>query len=116
LLKARALLDAAIVVPKAAQSAADKGLSYAAQHRAALAAAPAYFEGRVKEGEELPAVLVEESADGANEKLLACLKYALGLEGGGGWHEGPAPPQGMVKEAFVELCEMLVPTWDRPNV
>ncbi len=42
------------------------------------------------------------------EELLACLKYALGMEGGGGVHEGEGPPpQGMVKEVFVDLCELL---------
>ena len=52
------------------------------------------------------------------EELVACMKYALGLEGGGGVHvegQGP-PPQGMVHDVFIELCEMLVPTWDRDNV
>ena len=48
---------------------------------------------------------------------MACLKYALGLEGGGGVHDGEGPPpQGMLKELFVELSEMLVPKWDRKNV
>ena len=49
---------------------------------------------------------------------MACVKYALGLEGGGGVHEegmGP-PPQGMVDDVFIELCELLVPAWDRANV
>jgi hypothetical protein len=119
LLKARALLDAALAVSKARNDAADKGEPPAVQQQEkALAIAPAYLKGRVAEGRALPAVLVEEAADAANEKLLACLKYALGLEGGGGWHEGegPAPQEGMVKEVFVELCELLVPKWDRARV
>jgi hypothetical protein len=80
----------------------------------------------VAEGRPLPAVaVVEEGEEGQqqqqqpnNEELVACLKYALGLEGGGGWHEGegPAPQEGMLREVFVELCELLVPKWDRANV
>jgi hypothetical protein len=121
LLKARALIDAALAIPKAADDAQAKGRSRAAQQRAMLAAAPAYLKGRVREGEELPDVVVleEEEEESENEELLlACLKYVLGLEGGGGWHEGegPAPRQGMLKELFVELCEMLVAKWDRANV
>ncbi len=114
LLKARALLDTAAAVPQTGDEAQRKGLSRAAQQKAMLAATPTYLKGRVKEGEELPRVVVVE---GEEEKLLGCLKCALGLEGGGGWHEegeGP-PPQGMVWEVFVELCELLVPKWDRRN-
>jgi hypothetical protein len=120
LLKARALLDAALAVSKARNDAADKGEPPAVQQQEkALAAAPAYLKGRVAEGRALPAVLVQAvGEDQEQERLLACLKYALGLEGGGGWHEGegPAPQEGMVKEVFVELCELLVPTWDRARV
>jgi 26S proteasome non-ATPase regulatory subunit 10 len=83
--------------------------------RRAVAASPAYLKGRVAEGRQLPALAVVGGAQ-QNEVLVACLKYALGLEGGGGVHEGEgaAPQEGMVKEVFVELCEMLVPKWDRP--
>ena len=84
-----------------------------------LAATPTYLKGRVKEGEELPRVVVVEGEEEEDdEKLLGCLKYALGLEGGGGWHEegeGP-PPQGMVWEVFVELCELLAPKWARKDM
>jgi hypothetical protein len=120
LLKARALLDAAHAIPKARTDAADKGQPPAVQQEEALATAPAYLKGRVAEGRDLPAVqvVVNEQEEGEDEELVACLKYALGLEGGGGWHEGegPAPQQGMLKEVFVELCELLVPKWDRANV
>jgi uncharacterized protein len=119
LLKARALLDAAFAIPKARKDAADKGEPPSMQEEKALAAAPAYLKGRVAEGRQLPAVAVVEGEEGYEiEELLACLKYVLGLEGGGGWHEGegPAPQEGMLKELFVELCELLVPKWDRANV
>ena len=39
------------------------------------------------------------------------------VEGGGGVHEGEGPsPQGMVKEVFVELCELLAPKWARKDM
>ena len=46
--------------------------------------------------------------------MVACLKYALGLEGGGGvvLFEGQEPAVGMLPEVFVELLELLVPKWD----
>ena len=49
-----------------------------------------------------------------DDKLVACLKYALGLEGGGGvvLFEGQEPAVGMLPEVFVELLELLVPKWD----
>lgn len=48
-----------------------------------------------------------------NDELIACIKYALGLEGGGSVVvEGVEPGVGMVKEVFVELLEYLVPKWD----
>ena len=37
--------------------------------------------------------------------------------GRGRYEEGPRPPpQGMVDDVFIELCELLVPAWDRANV
>ena len=88
LLKARALLDA-VTVP------------------------PPYVKQRVAQGQQLPRMEV----NGGDEQLVACVKYALGLEGGSGVVlEGQEPSVGMVKEVFVELCEMLVPKWDRANV
>ncbi len=125
LLKARALLDVALAVPKARKDAADKGEPQAMQQQQqeAIAAAPAYLKGRVAEGRALPAVVVVDdshwrSDNDKEEELVACVKYALGLEGGGDVHEegkGP-PPQGMVHDVFIELCELLVPTWDRASV
>jgi hypothetical protein len=116
LFKARALLDAAHAIPSAFKNAREKNLPMLAQQQAVLAAAPAYLKGRVAWAQELPRVQVVEDKEGQQdeEELVACLKYALGLEGGGGWHEGegPAPRQGMLREVFVELCELLVPKWD----
>jgi hypothetical protein len=115
LLKCRALIDTALAVPKARKDSADKGEPPALQQEKAIAVAPAYLKGRVAEGRALPAVTVQ--GEGQNEELVACVKYALGLEGGGDVHEGEGPPpQGMLKEVSVELCEMLVPKWDRANV
>ena len=99
MLKARALLDAAAVVDEARKGAEDAGLSLALQQEKAIAAAPAYLKGRVDAGQKLPLVALEEAADCANERLLACLEYALGLEG----ESGEAQGMGMLKEVFVEL-------------
>lgn len=71
--------------------------------------AHAYVKGRVAAGRALPAVVVRTGED----KVLGCITYALGVEGGGGWHEGEGPPpQGMVPELFAELRKMLGPKWD----
>ena len=115
LLKARTLLDAACGIDTAHANARDKqGLTRAGQQRAALAAAPVYLKQRVIEGLDLPHVEVE----GEDERVVACVKYALGLESGGGvvFEEQEEPAEGMVKEVFIELCEMLVPKWDRANL
>ena len=122
LLRARALIDAARTSCIVTRLLEARGLPVELQRAILqLAAAPApYLQGRVAEGAELPRVEVvegEEEEEAANEKLLGCVKYALGLEGGGSWHEdeGP-PPQGMVKEVFVELCELLAPKWARKDM
>ena len=65
----------------------------------------------MERGEELPRVEVEE--DRGSEQLTACVKYALGLEGGGiVLAEGQEPTVGMLPEVLVELVELLVPKWD----
>ncbi len=119
------MLDAALAAPTARNDSADEGEPQALQQQQeqeqeALTVIPAYLKGRVAEGRELPAVevAVDDSNKEEKEELVACVKYALGLEGGGGVNEegqGP-PPQGMVDDAFIELCELLVPTWDRAHV
>ncbi len=122
LLKACALLDAALAIPEARKDSANKGEPPAVQREQAVAVAPAYLKRRVAKGRALPAVeVVEGQEHGESEKkVVACLKYALGLEGGtdfaeGGGGDGTAP-QGMVREVFIELCELLVPKWDRAHV
>jgi hypothetical protein len=105
LLKCRALLYTALAVPKARKYWADKGEPPAVQQEKALAVTPAYLKGRVAEGRPLPAVQVIEG-QGENEELVACVKYVLGLEGGGGVHEGDGPPPQGMKEVFVELCAL----------
>lgn len=100
LLKARALLDAPSVIHKAAQDARNNGLDFFAEARAVLAVTPVYLKERIAHGQELPAVEVKGRR--RQEELLACLKYALGLEGGGAVHpEGQPPPPGMPRELFI---------------
>lgn len=45
--------------------------------------------------------------DGEEEELGAVLEHVVWLGG---------ECEGMGKAAFVELCEMMVPTWDRADV
>ena len=119
LLKARALLDATHAIRTARINARDKeGLPLAGQRDKAMAAAPVYLKQRVGQSRELPRVDVVEGEQESEEQLAACVKYALGLEGGGGvvLFEGPELAVGMLPEVFVELCELLVPKWDRANV
>jgi hypothetical protein len=68
----------------------------------------------VAQAQELPGVRVAESHGQASEELAACLKYALGLEGGGGvmLFEGQEPAMGVLPEVCVELLEVMVPKWD----
>ena len=113
LFKARALLEAHTPIDKARSDARDKeGLrTRAALNRRAAAVAPVYLEGRAGDGRNLPRVQLVEQVE--QEQLAACVKYTLGLEGGGVvLFEGQEPTVGMVKEVFVELLEMLVPKWD----
>jgi hypothetical protein len=112
LFKARGIIDTAAAVPKAFKSAAEKGLSMVQQQRAALGPAPPHLKGRIAWATELPRVDVGGQED--EEELAACVKYALGLEGGGGvvLVEGQEPAVGMLPELFVELLELLVPKWD----
>ena len=117
LLKARALLDVAHDRDMVCVQLAALGLPRdVGQHIGELTfTEPAYLKGRAAKGQQLPAVSVEGEQE--NEELVACVKYALGMEGGAGIVvEGREPTVGMAKEVFVELCELMVPKWDRRNV
>ena len=111
LFKARALLDAAHATNKARTDAQTKGHPAAVQQQEAVAVAPVYLKQRVAQSEELPGVQVVEHVE--QEELAACLKYALGLESGGGVvFEGQEPAVRMLPEVFVELLELRTPKWD----
>lgn len=58
---------------------------------------------RVREGQGLPRVklVVGNGGDEQKEVTGACVKYAL---------------YGMEHGVFVELCELMVPAWDRGNM
>ena len=75
-------------------------------------AAPAYLTGRVTAEQALPAVSVIKGQE--QEKLAACIKYALGLEGGGGvMVDGQESVVGMLPEVFVsEGCRAVTAVAD----
>ena len=115
LFKARALLDAAHASHKARTDAQTKGHPAAVQQQEAIAAAPVYLTQRVAQARELPRVSIQHDHDinEEGEKLVVCVKYALGLEGGGVvLFEGKEPTVGMLPEVLVKLLELLVPKWD----
>lgn len=117
LLKARALLDVAHVRDTVGVQLAALGLSRELRRHIWKLAAPVYLKGRVaaKVDQALPRVeVVQSDGEEDDERLVACVKYALGLEGVGVvLFDGQKPTVGMVKDVFVELCELLVPEWDR---
>ncbi len=117
----------ALAVPEARNDSADEGngepqaVQQQQQQQEAIAAAPAYLKERVAEGRELPAVevVVDDDSSEEEEELVACVKYALGLEGGTDFSDDggrSSAPRGMVHDVFIELCELLVPAWDRAHV
>jgi hypothetical protein len=117
LFKTRALLDAAHATHKARSDAQAKGHPAAVQQQEAMAAAPVYLKQRVAQAQALPRVSIHHHHNNNNdeeeEQRTACLKYALGVEGGGGVVlEGQDPAVGMLPEVLVELLEMMVPKWD----
>lgn len=103
----RTLTDAAHAIHKARTDACAKGLAPVTAERAAVAAAPAYLKRRVQQGQELPRVEVLPGRRKKGEQLAGVLAHVLrtGTEGGE-----------MMKEVFVELCEMLVPGWAREDM
>ena len=69
------------------------------------------------QAQELPRVSLQQhdddDDDDEQEKLAACVKYSLGLEGGGiVLADRQEPTVGMRPKVLVELLELLVPTWD----
>ena len=113
LFKARALLDAAHATNKARTGAQAKGHPAAVQQQEAIAAAPVYLKQQVAQAQELPRASILVHINGEEEQLMACVEYALGLEGGGiVLAEGQEPTVGMVPEVLVELLELMVPKWD----
>lgn len=86
----------------------ERGLAPDVVRRIVELYAPRSMMQRFAPGQELPrAELVEGQG---SEELVACVKYVLGFEGGGGVHEGEGPaPQGMEQTVFVKLIEMLEP-------
>ena len=134
LFKARALLDAAHkhrqvllgndddamrAMSEQQQQTPPPRRTRAETRRRLVAAASACLKDRVQRGDPLPHVQVSEQGEqadeeqGKQEELAACVKYALGLEGGGGVvFEGQEPAVGMLPEVLLELLELLVPNWD----
>ena len=112
LIKARALLDVIRLCCVVEPHFAALGLPKEPKQHIWELAGPAYLKGQLAAGQALPRVSIEHGVE--EEKLAACIKYALGLEGGGGVVlEGQEPTVGMLPEVFVVLCEMLVPKWAR---
>ena len=113
--KARCLVDACYEIRKAQSD--NRSLPQAQQRQRMVDAAREWLKGRVGRGEPLPRVQVNEHEDEGDEeeeceKRRGVLAYALGMEGG-------ARGEGLPREVFVELLEMLVPAWDearRPAV
>ena len=113
LFKARALIATRRTVMAATAALASKDLPAVLCQGIIAMAIPPYLVGRVAQGQELPRVFIDHNGDDKEEQLMACVKYALGLDGGGGVvFEGQGPTVGMLPEVFVELLEQLVPQWD----
>ena len=115
LFKARALIATRRTVAATAAVLTSKGLPAVLHQGIAAMTVPSYLAGRVAQAHELPQVSIQHDNE-EEEKLGAFLKYALGLEGGGGVVlEGQEPAMGMLPEVLVELLEQLVPKWDGPG-
>ena len=113
LLKARALIDAGRTIDKARIDARDKeGLDPAGQRAKAAAAAPVCLRDRIQGGGPLPRVEVPAARRKRFEQATAVLEYALGPRE----DESEGSSKDMVKELFMELCEQLVPKWNRADV
>jgi ankyrin repeat protein len=111
--KARSLLDAAAIIAKARKNAHDKGLSPAEQQHKAIAAAPAYLQGRVERDEPLPVAELtppqhhqqqQQQQHYRHERLRATAAFVVGLGGG-------EEDQGLSDDVYVELLGYMLPAW-----
>lgn len=108
LYKARCLLDAAIVIAKAAQNARDKGEPPAVQRQRAMAAAPPYLKGRVEQEQPLPVVELKPMRKKPRqweEKARATIASVLGMTEGGVMYPG------LPEEVYEQLMEYMVLGW-----
>jgi hypothetical protein len=120
--KARSLFDAAAIIAKARKNAHDKGLSPAEQQHKAIAAAPAYLQGRVERDEPLPVAELtpqhhqqqqqqqqqpqqqQQQQHYVNERLRVTAAFVVGLGGG-------EEDQGLSDDVYVELLGYMLPAW-----
>ena len=112
--KARSLIDAAIIIPKAKQDSRDKDEPPAAQRQQVIAAAPAYLQGRVQQDAPLPLAELtpkqHQHQQGDDEQLRATAAFMVGLEGDDdGSEEGEA--KHLPRELFKELLGYLMHAW-----
>ena len=123
LLKARALIDAACKIDRAraghddsnqpqqprlvARAERERNAPAAAALRC-VAAAPVYLKGRAQRGDPLPRVEIQPGRMRDRTRVVVALEYTLVM--------GEQGNEGMPKEVFVELGEMMVPKWDRGSV
>ena len=107
LLKARALLDAALAVPEAGKSGRDKGVPIKASssRRPSLQPPRTSRGGWRRAGSCLPSRwwwTTRHWAAEEEEELVACVKYALGLEGGADFATTAAA--GSLPAAWFTMC------------
>ena len=110
--KARALLDAAIVINKARHDAHDGGHAPAVQRQHAIAAAPVYLQGRLqqRQGDEAPLPLpvpelVAQQRGWGDERVRATAAFVLGLE------EGGVAYAGLPRELYEEVLGYMTHAW-----
>jgi hypothetical protein len=114
LFKVRALIATRRTVAATAAALASKGLPAVLHQGIAAMAGPPHLAERVAQAQELPRVSIQHNDSDEEELRAASVKYALGLEGGGGvvLFKGQEPAVGMLPEVLMELLELLVPKWD----
>lgn len=108
LFKFRALLDAAVAVPKARSDARGKGEPATVQWQKAVAAAPTYLKARVEREQPLPRVELRPARKREESRITearATVAFAVGFEDGGVKYPGLPP------ELFEELIDYMLPAW-----